>query len=284
MKNTFVKLLMIGFLACMLIGCGNQKEVNNTEQSTTTEIAITEVEEPSEAPHEHAYVESITAEPTCEEDGQKTFNCECGDSYTESVAATGHNYEAVAGSAVEATCNAEGKEADTKCTECGNVVDGEVIAPSDHNYEEYVYNNDATTLADGTETAICSVCGETDTRTKAGTKLEISYVGYDEFGNGYTLDASGDKVFYCNSPYPINAVIDNGGKEIYTYNAIGTPIEISHPSICNTLSERYNVPSFGTWKHEDGEWIQIGAGVHHECTRLGYYNGQMILLFKFWVD
>lgn len=43
--------------------------------------------------HEHVYVETITKQPTCTEEGEKTFTCECGDSYTEKIPATGHNYE-----------------------------------------------------------------------------------------------------------------------------------------------------------------------------------------------
>ena len=42
-----------------------------------------------------------------------------------------------------------------------------------HLFETYVYNNDATTKADGTETAHCAHpgCNETDTRTVKGTRL-----------------------------------------------------------------------------------------------------------------
>lgn len=43
--------------------------------------------------HEHAYVEEVITEPMCETDGVKTFTCECGDSYTEVIAALGHNFE-----------------------------------------------------------------------------------------------------------------------------------------------------------------------------------------------
>ena len=44
--------------------------------------------------------------------------------------------------------------------------------PLGHSYTKYVYNNDATYDADGTETAHCDhSCGETDTRTKVGSKL-----------------------------------------------------------------------------------------------------------------
>ena len=35
----------------------------------------------------------VTTEPGCETEGVKTFTCSCGDSYTEPVDATGHNYQ-----------------------------------------------------------------------------------------------------------------------------------------------------------------------------------------------
>ena len=45
------------------------------------------------------------------------------------------------------------------------------IPALNHLFKTYVYNNDATTKADGTETAKCERCNETDTRTAKGTKL-----------------------------------------------------------------------------------------------------------------
>lgn len=52
--------------------------------------------EPSPSPssgHSHNYSGSITQEPTCTLTGLKTFTCECGNSYTQTVAALGHNWE-----------------------------------------------------------------------------------------------------------------------------------------------------------------------------------------------
>ncbi len=47
------------------------------------------------AQHTHAYDSGeITTSPTCTETGVKTYTCGCGYTYTEPVAATGHNYEA----------------------------------------------------------------------------------------------------------------------------------------------------------------------------------------------
>ena len=44
--------------------------------------------------HEHDYVSEITAEATCTDDGTVTYTCTgCGDSYTETIKAYGHDYE-----------------------------------------------------------------------------------------------------------------------------------------------------------------------------------------------
>lgn len=52
--------------------------------------------------HKHSYTESTTKEPTCTKEGEITYKCECGDSYTDSIPATGkHYYE------------------DGKCKDCG---------------------------------------------------------------------------------------------------------------------------------------------------------------------
>lgn len=40
--------------------------------------------------HEHNYALTITTQPTCTEQGIKTFTCSCGDSYIEAIPATGH--------------------------------------------------------------------------------------------------------------------------------------------------------------------------------------------------
>ena len=45
-------------------------------------------------PHTHSYASKITKAATCTTDGIKTYTCSCGDSYTETVKATGHKYTA----------------------------------------------------------------------------------------------------------------------------------------------------------------------------------------------
>ncbi len=48
------------------------------------------IEDSPEEEHIHSYTSEVTTPATCTEDGVMTYTCECGDSYTESIPATGH--------------------------------------------------------------------------------------------------------------------------------------------------------------------------------------------------
>ncbi len=89
--------------------------------------------------HKHNYVETITKEPTCTETGEKTYTCDCGDSYTEEIPAKGHHFE------------------DGECTDCGE-------KDSDyhkHNYVETI-TKEPTCTEKGKKTFTCS-CGDSYT-------------------------------------------------------------------------------------------------------------------------
>ena len=131
MKRRIATLLVFALTVTTLFtGCGNTSA--DSPESTEAVAGITETQ-PTEAPHEHSYTEAVTTKASCETDGVKTFRCDCGDSYTEAIPATGHSFTS------------------------------------------YVYNEDATYTADGTETATCDNCDETDTRTAEGTMLTYTF-------------------------------------------------------------------------------------------------------------
>ena len=145
-----------------------------TETSPGTAAQPTETDGLTEASHEHNYTEEITVEATCETDGEKKLTCECGDSYTEVIKATGHVFN-------------------------------------------YVYNEDATYLADGTETATCENCDETDTRTAEGTMLTYTYT-----------DMSATK--YAKQTVNIRTLPSTDGEKI---GALSTNDEITITGQCN---------------------------------------------------
>lgn len=62
---------------------------------------VSEKEEPAEKPkkeepaapvHQHDYKGVVTANATCTSTGTKTFTCSCGDSYTETIGQTAHDF------------------------------------------------------------------------------------------------------------------------------------------------------------------------------------------------
>ena len=105
--------------------------------------------------------------------GQKTAVCNV---------TVGHSPVKIEGKA--ATCTEKGSREYYSCSGCGKFFEDEactkeiadidtwrVIEPLDHSFTDYVYNNDATCTADGTETAKCDRCDENDTRVKTGSAL-----------------------------------------------------------------------------------------------------------------
>ncbi len=92
---------------------------------------------------------TVTTQPTCTAAGERTYTCEvCGDTETESVAATGHTWG-------DASCTSA-----ATCTVCG-ATSGSAIG---HNYV-YSVTKTPTTSASGTLKGTCSRCSGTTTVT-----------------------------------------------------------------------------------------------------------------------
>lgn len=68
-----------------------------------------------------------------------------------------HYYEEVEGTATAPTCTTPGKKADQKCTECGEVIQGEVLPVA---HETTHKSTPAGYLKDGASYDYCSICGQ----------------------------------------------------------------------------------------------------------------------------
>ncbi len=116
------------------------------------------------SPHEHSYTEEITKQPTCTEEGEKIFTCDCGDTYTEIIPAKGHTE--VIDKAVPATCTTDGKTEGSHCYVCGEVIKAQtVIKATGHNFGSWSTTKAATCTESGTQTRKCASCGKTETKT-----------------------------------------------------------------------------------------------------------------------
>lgn len=138
--------------------------VETTERNDN--VAVTGESETVELTHEvgeHAYVVTDSKEPTCTEDGYKTYTCsKCGDSYTEIIPALGHKEEVRGAKA--ATCDEAGYTGDTYCSVCGELLTkGEVIPALGHDFVKGETVS-PTETEEGYTIYKCSRCGKTEKR------------------------------------------------------------------------------------------------------------------------
>ncbi len=128
-----------------------------------------------------------------------------------SIGMTSHHW--VVDSAVAVTCTTTGLSEGSHCDVCGFVRSRQYEYPAlGHEFSNYVYNNDATTIADGTETATCWRCGETDTRVAQGTKLATAIS--EPAANNLQVYAHGNTI-----------IVENATEEIRVYNAMGALVD-----------------------------------------------------------
>ena len=79
----------------------------------------------------HKYVSRVTKEATCKAQGELTYSCDCGHTYTEATAKAEHKEKVTT---VAATCTKEGKVT-TSCEFCNTVYKEEKIAATGHLHE-----------------------------------------------------------------------------------------------------------------------------------------------------
>ena len=138
--------------------CTTPGKTEGKHCSVCNEILVAQTEIPAKG---HRWDEGvITAAPTCNDEGVKTYTCAvCHETKTETITATGHTSVDVPEK--PATCTEAGHTAGTKCSVCGAIISGmEEIPATGH--KEVI---DAAKAPTCTETGLtegkhCSVCNE----------------------------------------------------------------------------------------------------------------------------
>ncbi len=240
-SKLLVTLLTVTLVMASFTGCGASS--NNVPESTATEAPATTPEataeptatpEPTEAPHEHNYTETITTEATCETDGEATYTCECGDTYTEPITAIGHVFENYT-SNNDATYTADGTET-AKCNNCDvtdtRTAEGSMLTYTYTDMDATMYaqktvnvrslpNTDGEklgSLSTNDEVKVTGQCAETSWYRIAYSG-GVAYVSNSYLGNDKVVveqpkaEASAQSVSAStenNFPYEINKVYDNG--------------------------------------------------------------------------
>ena len=236
-----------------------------TEPTTAATQAPTE--KPTPAPTEKA-TEKQTEKPT-EPPTQKP---------TEPITQA-HTHSYTSTITKQPTCTAAGVKT-FRCS-CGDSYT-EAISAAGHIFGAYVYNNDATEAADGTETAACTVCGAKDTRTAAGTKIAHVHNYTAVVTKAATCAEEGVKTYTCScgSSYTeaVPVIAHSFGDYIYNDDAT-TEKDGTRTATCSVCGATDTVTAEGTkkslpsWYDEHpGIPLNVATGAQDDGSLEAYYT------------
>ena len=154
----------------------------------------------TEAPTAHVYelIEEIPAD--CLYAGIKIYSCECGESYTEEVPASGHAFGEWQAS-TPSTCIKEGVEKRV-CERC-LAEETRSLPLAEHDFGEWTATKEPDCTEPGSQERICSVCHKTET-------AEIPAVGHKHVlveERSATCAENGKKIFECSVCHDIKEEI-----------------------------------------------------------------------------
>ena len=143
----------------------------------------------------------VTTEPTCTEEGVKTFECTvCGKTKTEKVEALGHDWDNDFTVDKEATCEETGLKS-IHCKRCDSKKDETVIPAKGHIAgEKKIENATESTCENGgsyDEVIYCTVCGKELSRTTIKTEAKGHKWNEGKVTTEPTCTEEGVKTFEC---------------------------------------------------------------------------------------
>ena len=214
--------------------------------------------------HVHSYSSEITTPATCGQPGVKTFTCQCGDTYTEAIDATGeHTWDE--GVVTEPTCTEDGETLYT-CQVCGQTRSDPIACVGHHDWDEGVVT-EPTCLEDGETLYTCQVCGQTHSDP-------IACVGHHDWDEGVETPATcgeeGEILYTCSvCGDTYSDIIEATGAHDWDEG------EITNPSTCSTKGTKtYTCNQCGQHREEelplaDHDWDEGTVLVDPACDAEG---------------
>ena len=127
-----------------------------------SDVDVTPVyEKVAKTSHTHSWGSgTITKDATCTQSGIRTYTCSCGQTKTESISATGHQYSDYVVT-TQPKCTEPGVKTST-CYKCGDAKT-QPISATGHQYSDWVVKTKAKCEEPGSKTSTCSKCGDVRT-------------------------------------------------------------------------------------------------------------------------
>ena len=125
--------------------------------------------------------------------------------------------------------------------------------PHEHSFTNYISDNNASCMANGTETAKCDNCDETDTREVEDSKLPHSFTNYISDNNA-SIDNDGTKTAKCDNCDTTDTIIDEGSRlagaiSFKTLDVNGTSVYGKVPNITENFSFINEIETLGDAKY-----------------------------------
>ena len=222
----------------------------------------------------------ITTQPTCTEEGVKTFQCMvCGKTKTEAVAALGHNWNEDFTVDKESTCEETGLKS-IHCKRCDEKKDETTIPAKGHVKGKVKIENatEATCEVGGTydEVVYCTVCNKELSRTTVKTEAKGHKWNEGKITTEPTCTEEGVKTFQCmvcgKTKTEAVAALGHNWNEDFTVDKESTCEETGLKSIhckrCDEKKDETTIPAKG---HVKGE-VKIENATESTCEEGGSYD------------
>lgn len=224
--------------------------------------------------------EKVTAQPTCTEEGTRTYTCSrCEATKTEAIPASGHKI--VNDEKIDATCTEEGQEAGTHCSVCQEILSGHEVIPATGHTKVIDAAVSATCTKSGlSEGSHCSVCGDILSEQKTIEALGHNW-NEGTVEKEATCTENGKIVFTCErcGETKSEVIPAKGHKEVTDEGTPATCTESGmsdgiHCSVCGVvLKEQEVIAPLGHTVAEDGEipatCTQDGETAGSHCSVCG---------------
>ena len=222
----------------------------------------------------------ITTQPTCTEEGVKTFQCMvCGKTKTEAVAALGHNWNEDFTVDKEATCEETGLKS-IHCKRCDERKEITTIPAKGHVKGEVKIENatESTCEKGGSydEVVYCTVCNKELSRNTVKTEAKGHKWDNGKITTQPTCTEEGVKTFECmvcgKNKTEAVAALGHNWNEDFTVDKEATCEETGLKSIhCKRCDERKEITTIPSKGHVEGE-VKIENATEATCEEGGSYD------------